>query len=163
MLSTLSFANDVTQLECRVTSVRKSLAQLTYDYTLGIESHMRKLPIDIDWISKGDTISLSFNNERAQNNRLIINYSTLENDCNNNKIEKNHTKTLAHDQKGKIDLSRNNEFVSFYMSDPSNLDLYVRQDSIYGKMRLRTSGSFNSKSCEQTTDDVIISFNCKSE
>jgi hypothetical protein len=164
ILSTITFANEVTQLDCQVTSVRKSLVQLSYDYTLGIEDHLRKLPVDIAWISKRDTINLSISKDKSQREELIVTYSTLENGCSGNMIEKINTKTLMLKNNKKIDLSKSNDFFSPYQNDPSNLDLYMSQDSISGKMRLRTYGKFNSQFCDMsTTDDVIVSFNCKSE
>ncbi len=157
-LPVLSFAESKKNYVCEVKSIRNSLIQKAYDYTIEIDYTIEEPSLDMPWLVLGDKFEAS-----VDNSTIDMNFKVRENSCNG-MISTIKSKRLYRDmpKNGKHILeSKTAKFESNEQIDGTNVDLRIDGDKLSGKMRLMTSGEFSSEECgENVSANVILKFSC---
>ena len=133
---------NVAGYNCEVTSVRNSLKQLVYDYSVEIDSNYNRPSIDIPWLKKGDKFVLNVDPTKASDEKVETLFTVKENSC---------------DGSGNIVENSNPNIVGKYSV---NIDPNLNKNELRGKMGLIMMGKFSSETCEDVFPNVIVKFSC---
>lgn len=142
LLANISFAGEKTGYTCEVKSIRNSLLQLGYDYTIEIDSNLNRASLDLPWLTKGDKFVLNIDQSNSSDKKIETLFTVRENSC---------------DGSGTLIENSNPNITGTYKVD---INTNSNKNEIHGKMGLLMRGKFSSETCDDVFPNVIVKFSC---
>lgn len=143
LLANISFAGEKIGYTCEIKSIRNSLLQLGYDYTIEIDSNLNRAALDLPWLTKGDKFVLNIDQSNPSSDKKIETLFTVrENSC---------------DGSGTLIENSNPNITGTYKVD---INTNSDKNKIHGKMGLLMMGKFSSETCDDVFPNVIVKFSC---